>query len=1521
LRPRLLIKKIARFIGWLVTIVLILAVAITVLVSTPAVQSQLVCWAKGFLESSLDTRVEIDEVRAALPTEAVLKCVTMYDKAGLPAIEAEEIRLDVLNFSIWRFILKSKEKQSLTLDGLRLIRPRVFMYKSALDGQTNFKKLFSRKKKKKTSKPLQLDIDIHSVTIEKGVFLFADSTDSRVFNITPGVINYKNIAANQLNGELAFRYFTEGRLEADIHYLSGVERHSGFELDRLRTDFTTDTVHRWIAVQDCYETEPFVRFNKLNLDAGNTRLRGSLAFFNETFTQVIDTLADNDRFVLNLLDGSKVDFASIDFFTPKQLPLQGVVTVSGSLRGSFQDMEAIGLKASYLDSTWVDGDVKLTNITDGEKLWMDIGLRGSSVSFKELNELLPKVNFPLALRRLGRLDIDGSFLGHYYDFETKTSINTRQGSAYGDIHLILPPYAKTLTYNGSLETKNLNLDAIGLGNGNISKGINFNGKVEGSGVNLAELNTRFDAYITDSWLLGYKLDSVYANLLLKDLEVAGLLRVDDTEGKADLFIDLNLAKSPKLYTVNGSIEHVDLKHYNILKEQVYFSTAMDLDFEGDSLENADGLLTLLDAALERRIGDSLDIFKIPGLSLGSRQLESGNKRVELKSVLADGYLEGDFTLKKALDLTKRLTKEAGLFFKNNDSLTIAYYTEKKADSTAIDNVNVDFEIVTEDSINLALDYLKLPAFLSPNSSLDGFIDFSDVENAKVNIVIDSGRYRNIQLKHADAVLDLIKDATSDYVVLQAKANSGLLRLGERFALDTVIFDGNIESGKDFDKLVANLYSEQEDGLNRINLKGDAKFLRSGAIETRLDSANSWLLLDNIEWDFNTDHMVAFIGSHIDVDNLVLHTKGQAIGAQGLIGKEKEDRLAVTGIDLNMSLLNDFFTLPYQFDGNLNATVNLDALMNKPLISAEGLIIDFTMDNYRYGDLMVNSAWDRLNDKLNMEAELIHADDSKIKLQGAYRLKQEAPLDFELITEGAFPLAYVYPFVKTQFYNIDGKVDLQDFTITGSLSDMIVLGKGEIKDAHIGVDFFQTEYDFGGKVNFTKNAIRFNEFIFVDKNKKKAHLGGEIRHRGFRDIFFDMKVDRVNDFLVLDTDKEDNPTYNGTIYIDDATASVVGPIDQIKITAKGTSGAGSVLRIPLSEETTIERPDFVRFTGEKTEERRKVKTGFDGFELNLTVQAKPESEVELIFDEKVGDIMRGRGEGTITLNVNEQGEFAMFGDFRVTEGDYLFTAQNIVNKRFEVVEGGTITWSGDPYEARLDLDAIYPVYADIQDFLPDVNRPLRTKVNVVMHLDGILLQPEITLDIEIGNLNEMAAINLSKYLRSIRYDQQELNKQVFSLMVFKRFAIAGQETNVNTIGSEGVTSSISELLSNQFNYWLGQALGDNVNIGVGTNTFRDIDVRISAVLFNDRVTIERDGALVAPDQNFSLGNISVIIRLTDPNNTSPGNRPGELVMEVFTRENFDFSTNQTQRTNQTGLGLYYKKDLDRLLGDLFKKREQ
>ncbi|RMG56555.1 MAG: hypothetical protein D6722_26325 [Bacteroidetes bacterium] len=293
-------------------------------------------------------------------------------------------------------------------------------------------------------------------------------------------------------------------------------------------------------------------------------------------------------------------------------------------------------------------------------------------------------------------------------------------------------------------------------------------------------------------------------------------------------------------------------------------------------------------------------------------------------------------------------------------------------------------------------------------------------------------------------------------------------------------------------------------------------------------------------------------------------------------------------------------------------------------------------------------------------------------------------------------------------------------------------------------------------------------------------------------------------------------------------------------------------------------------------------------------------------------------------MNETGEFSMVGRYEIRSGDYLFTTQNVLNKRFEVKSGGTITWNGDPYAAVLELDAVYPLYADIQDLLQET-KAVRAPVNVLMHMEGLLMKPTITLSIELPNLRGQDAEKAIAYLRSIRFDEQELNKQVFSLMVFNRFAPMGGDLG-GGLASTGVTTSISELLSNQLNYLLSQVVGDKVNINVNTSNFQDVNLLVSARLFNDRVTIERDGTLVQTGDNahLAIGNIRVIIRLLPREQEYSGERvrPSELVLEVFTRESYSAAAqNNTGTTNQTGLGVFYKKDFDQLRELLRREKEE
>jgi len=50
---------------------------------------------------------------------------------------------------------------------------------------------------------------------------------------------------------------------------------------------------------------------------------------------------------------------------------------------------------------------------------------------------------------------------------------------------------------------------------------------------------------------------------------------------------------------------------------------------------------------------------------------------------------------------------------------------------------------------------------------------------------------------------------------------------------------------------------------------------------------------------------------------------------------------------------------------------------------------------------------------------------------------------------------------------------------------------------------------------------------------------------------------------------------------------------------------------------------------------------------------------------------------------------------------MFTLQNIINKKFEIERGSTISWGGNPYDADINLDAVYTTSTStLYKILPD-----------------------------------------------------------------------------------------------------------------------------------------------------------------------------------------------------------------------------
>jgi hypothetical protein len=225
-----------------------------------------------------------------------------------------------------------------------------------------------------------------------------------------------------------------------------------------------------------------------------------------------------------------------------------------------------------------------------------------------------------------------------------------------------------------------------------------------------------------------------------------------------------------------------------------------------------------------------------------------------------------------------------------------------------------------------------------------------------------------------------------------------------------------------------------------------------------------------------------------------------------------------------------------------------------------------------------------------------------------------------------------------------------------------------------------------------------------------------------------------------------------------------------------------------------------------------------------------------------------------MNIDTRGEFTMDGQVEITRGAYNFTLYNIINKEFIVRPGGTITWNGDPYAGIMNITATYTQNVTIPQSLVNNDETLsnvRIPVTAVMNLNGNLLTPEIKLDLEFQNTSNDVETQLARVLADLRNDQDELNRQVFSLLILKRLS------DRNNFGSNaleaGITGSLSELVTNQLGNFLSQVDPNlEVDIGIASSNpnanaldqvaLRNLQLRLSYSLLEGRLRVTREGGL-------------------------------------------------------------------------------
>ncbi len=98
---------------------------------------------------------------------------------------------------------------------------------------------------------------------------------------------------------------------------------------------------------------------------------------------------------------------------------------------------------------------------------------------------------------------------------------------------------------------------------------------------------------------------------------------------------------------------------------------------------------------------------------------------------------------------------------------------------------------------------------------------------------------------------------------------------------------------------------------------------------------------------------------------------------------------------------------------------------------------------------------------------------------------------------------------------------------------------------------------------------------------------------------------------------------------------------------------------------------------------------------------------------------------------------MFGSYVIDQGMYKLSMQEVIRKDFTLKSGGTVTFSGDPYQANLDLQAVHTVNsASLSDLVVDPSRkPRYGEGKLSDESDWKFIQSDIKFDLELPTVSE------------------------------------------------------------------------------------------------------------------------------------------------------------------------------------------
>ncbi len=1445
---------------------MLLLVLLIALLSLPAVQTGIAKIVTRKINKKYDTNIVVKKVDLSYLGSIKLKEIEINDHHNDSLIYVDKLSTSIFNY---RNILENKmEFGEIELDGVNF-------YLKTYQGETNdnlsiFVEKFENKKIPKSNAPPFLLTSSKIILSNTNFYLYNKNRREEA------IAFYKDI-----NGAVENFKVQGPNVYAAIKEVSFTENH-GIKVVGFSTDFAYTTTKMTFAnttlktENSSLEAEMVFDYKRADLKDFNNKVQIAATFKNANVS-----LLDLNKFYAELGKNDKVNFTTefigtLNNFTLKNLKL--VSNRNSIINGTFHFKNAVNTEKGFS---------------------LNANISNVSSNYQNLKQLLPNIlgkTLPTSFEKLGRFTISGTSFVTGELIDAQLTINSQLGKTISDLRMTNIDDIDNARYVGKIEFVDVEFGKI-INDSLVGK-LSLIADVDGQGFTLEKINTSVKGNISKHQYKGYTYNDIDINGVFKNQLFDGSLVARDKNLKMSFKGLADLSSTTYKFDFIADVAYANFNRLNLFKRdsKAILKGKIDIKVKGNSLDNLAGKINFSNASYTNQN----DNYYFKDFNVSSTFQDSTRVITVNSTDIIEGKIKGNF---KFNELGKLATNSLGSIYTNFNPAPVS-----KGQF-----LNFNFKIYNK-IVEVFFPKVKLGA----NTTIKGKI-ISDKQ--KFELAVKSPKveaYQNIvenirlQIDNKNplynTLLSIGKVNTEQY-------NIANLNLVNKTLNDTLFFRTDFVGGKNLKETfdLSFYHTINENNMSVIGLKkSNIKF-----------KGNNWHINPNnnkqnkVVFD-KTFHTFAF-------DKVQVFSGEQAIDFAGIISGKKNKDITFNLKNVKLQGITPLIE-NFSLKGLVNGHINYKQSDGEVFPTASLTINDLYTNDFKQGDLSISAKGYNSIDQYVIEAKLQNENNISILINGEVDLSTKKPTLLANYTFEKFDIELLNPLGKDVINDIRGKISGNGI-ISGLIENPNINGYLYLEDTGFSIPYLNVNYDLIGrnKVELYNQTFKFLPATLVDTEQDtEGTLSGTITHHKFEKWFLNLKLETDN-LLVLNTEEQEDMEYYGTAFME-GTALIKGRTDELTIDVTGTTKAGTEFIIPLNDVSTIGDSKLINFI---TNTQRGIASNFPediifdvvkGLTLNFDLTVTDDAIVEIVVDKNTGSILRGSGNGYMDIAINTTGKFEIYGSYVVSEGIYKF--RNIINKDFIVQPGGTVVWAGNPFDAFLNITAIYKTKANPSVLLENI-RGNKRKINVdlIAKITGQLLNADIDFDVQLPNQSSVVNSELQFKLN----DEDTKMTQFFALLTTGSF-INLDEGALGISRNAAINSTISEKIANVLSGII-KSKGDKFELGLtydiaskdDVNTYRlndQLGISVSTTIGERLIVNGKVGVPVGSNTSSNIiGEVEVEL---------PLNKDGSLRAKAYSRQNdIEYDVTDAEGSTQ-GIGLSWSVDFDNLKElkkRIFKKKKK